>query len=367
MKTYCKTVDITDPTTIEPWVALCLKGKMKRYGFKHLSEKYDGAHGVAVEISERIKMGCLSLHPVQYFDRVDRSCGKIRRLGIESPIQQCMDYIAVHALMPMLLAKVGPHQYASIPGRGQTGGKRTLEKWVQTDRHGTKYYAKLDVRHCFESIKPAVVERLLRRDIGKNKTLLWFVMQLVQTYENGLSIGSYLSQWLCNYIMSYSYHYAAEKLFKERRGKPHRLLSHIAIYMDDVIMFGADRRDLKLAVQSFKEYLLLELGLEVKPDWHIKLTDREPPDMMGFVIRRDSTTIRAKVFIRARRTLIRAWRIMEAGRRLLLRTAQRIISYHGFFANTNSQRVAVKLHLAEICREARKIISRNAKKGLVTQ
>jgi hypothetical protein len=367
MKTYCKTVDITDPDTITPWVALCLKGKMNRKGFIKLSERYDGAHGIAVEIAERIKRRDLALRPIQYFDRMDRSCGKIRRLGIESPIQQCMDYIAVHALMPLLLAKVGPHQYASIPDRGQTGGKRTLEKWVRTDHHGTKYYVKMDVRHCFESIKPTLTARLLTRDIGKNKTLLWFVLQLVNTYEDGLSIGSYLSQWLCNYVISYAYHYASEKLFKERRGKQQRLFSRIAIYMDDIILFGADRRNLKLAAQGLKEYLLSELGLEVKPNYHIKLTDKEPPDMMGFVIRRGCTTIRAKVFIRARRTLIRAWRNRMAGKRMLVRTAQRIISYRGFFMHTDSHGVAVKLHLAEICREAKKIISRNAKKGLVTQ
>ena len=114
--------------------------------------RHGGAHGIAVEITERIKARDLALPPIHYRDRVDKSSGKLRRLGIESAMQQCMNYVAVYALMPMLKAKVGPFQCASIPERGQVYGKKVLEKWIRKDPKGTKYYDKMDVRHCFESI-----------------------------------------------------------------------------------------------------------------------------------------------------------------------------------------------------------------------
>lgn len=126
MRTYCKGIDLTDPDTIEPWVNLCITDpkKRKRPGFVRLVTKYGGAHGIAVEISARIKCRDLSLPPIQYRNRIDKSSGKLRRLGVESAMQQCMNYVAVYALMPMLKAKVGAYQCASIPGRGQIYGKK---------------------------------------------------------------------------------------------------------------------------------------------------------------------------------------------------------------------------------------------------
>lgn len=57
IKTYCKNVDITDPFVIEPWVSLCISDPKKRNrpGFKRLVDRYGDAHGIAVEITERIK------------------------------------------------------------------------------------------------------------------------------------------------------------------------------------------------------------------------------------------------------------------------------------------------------------------------
>jgi hypothetical protein len=332
-----------------------------RKGVKQLLIKYGDAHGIAVEITERIKRRDLSLPPIQYHNRIDPSSGKERRLGVESAMQQCMNYVAVYALMPMLKAKVGPFQCASIPKRGQVYGKKVLEKWIRKDPKGTKYYDKMDVRHCFKSIKCRTVRRLLERDIRKNSILIWFVTALVNTYEDGLSIGSFLSQWLCNYVMSYLYHYAAEMLYKERRGERKNLITHILMFMDDIIIFGSSKRDVKLASKAIEEYTLTQLGLQIKPNHNIKETAKEPPDMMGFVVASECTTIRARTFVRARRALIRAWDRMQNGLPILLQNARRIISYRGYFLHTNSQKVTKALHLKAVCRAARKIISKFAK------
>lgn len=368
MKTYCKKVDVTDPVTIEPWVSICITdpSKRNRPGFKRLVEKYGDAHGIAVEITDRIKRRDLDLPPIQYRNRIDKSSGKERRLGIESAMQQCMNYVAVYALMPMLKAKVGVYQCASIPERGQIYGKKALEKWIRKDRKGTKYYDKMDVRHCFESISHRTIRKLLERDIHKNPTLIWFVLALIGTYESGLSIGSFLSQWLCNYVMSYLYHYAAEMLYKTRRGKRHNLVTHILMFMDDVIIFASSRRDLEMASKSIEVYLLKHLGLQIKPNHHIKTADKEPPDMMGFVVARECTTIRARTFVKARRALIRAWRRMQTGLPIYLQNARRIVSYKGYFVHTNSLKIAFDLHLKEVFKAATNVISYNAKKGQVT-
>lgn len=168
MKTYCKNIDLTDPKVILPWVLDCLQGdgkrkaKWKRRDFQHLMAHYcqhsvqeiraavkehdmnvllEAAQGLAEETAARIQRRELDLRPIRYFKRVDVSSRKEREISNESPMQQVFDFIAISALMPMLRAKILPHQYASIRGRGQAAGKRRLERWVRRDKN-CRYYVK---------------------------------------------------------------------------------------------------------------------------------------------------------------------------------------------------------------------------------
>lgn len=212
-----------------------------------------------------------------------------------------------------------------------------------------------------EYIAGLTTAKLVGRDIRKNPTLIWFVLALIGTYEEGLSIGSFLSQWLCNYVISYAYHFAAERLYKTRRGKRQNLVTHILVFMDDIIIFAASKHNAKAVGKSLEEYMFTQLGLHIKPNHNIKQTAKEPPDMMGYVVSKECTTIRARTFVRARRAILRAWRRMVAGLPIYLQNARRIVSYRGYFKHTNSRNIAKALHLKEVHRAARKVISKFAK------
>jgi RNA-directed DNA polymerase len=389
MKTYCKNIDPTDPAQIKPFVELCLAGKYGRRDFQAFLAEYcdltleqiaAAARGgdlaalepavwaIASDVAGRIKRHTLGLAPIRYFYRRDKSNNKLRLIGCESPLHQVMDYVAVYCLMPLFEAKIGRYQCASIPGRGQIYGKRAIERFVRRDNKGTKskYFAKLDVRHCYESLTKRAVMRRLERDIHKNKPLLWFVGALLDMFKHGFSIGSFLSQYLCNYMLSYAYHYATEQLFKLRRHRDGtssrvRLTTFVLFYMDDMLLTGSSRKDLKTAVKRLCEYLR-GMGLEIKSVWHIKELAREPIDMMGYVIRRDRTTIRARIFLRARRQFMRAWRWVSAGGYITIETARRLVSYRGYFRHSNSTRAEATLHIVEVSRVARAVISRATKK-----
>lgn len=80
--------------------------------------------------------------------------------------------------------------------------------------------------------------RLLRKDVGKNKVLLWFVAALMENYPGGhLCIGSYLSTWLFNYVMSYVLRYILS-LEQCRRGKSDRYVKALVCYADDTSIYG---------------------------------------------------------------------------------------------------------------------------------
>lgn len=393
MKTYCKNIDITDPEQIEPFVALCFAGKTGRRNFQRLAMRYsdltqgqideavrkhdNGAFapaikGVAVEIAARICRRSLDLLPIRYYERADESNGKIRLIGVESTLQQCMDYVAVWALMPLFRAKIGRYQCASIPGRGQVDGKRAIERFIRRkDPHGTKskYFVKMDVRHCYQNLTRRAVMRRLRRDVHKNPVLLWFVDALLSTFQHGFSIGSFLSQFLCNYMLSYAYHFATEQLYKIRKRRTGRaarvrLVGFVLFYMDDILFIGAAFKDVKKAARLFCAYLRDELGLEIKPIWHVKALAKEPIDIMGFVIRRDRTTVRARIFVRARRQFLRAWAYLETGGYITIKAARRIISYRGYFSHTDSVGISAKLHIVEVSRAASNVISAAARAEL---
>ncbi len=94
--------------------------------------------------------------------------------------------------------------------------------------------------------------RLLRKQV-KNEDLLYLVEMLLRSYRQGLSIGSYLSQWLCNYYLSFAYHYAEQELAKVRKSgkgqaKRVRLIYAVIFYMDDILILGSRKADVRKAM-----------------------------------------------------------------------------------------------------------------------
>lgn len=388
MKTYCKNIDLTDPKVILPWVLDCLQGdgkrkaKWKRRDFQHLMAHYcqhsvqeiraavkehdmnvllEAAQGLAEEAAARIRRKELDLRPIRYFKRIDVSSRKEREISNESPMQQVFDFIAISAMMPMLRAKILPHQYASIRGRGQSAGRRRLERWIRRDKK-CRYYVKGDIRKCFPSIKRPVVMRLLLRDIRKNQTLLWLVDTLLATYKDGLIIGTLLSQWLCNYVLSYMYRAIAD-FAKTRRGVRVRLVRRLLFYMDDFILLGSRAADLAKAVRQAIRYAADQLGLLVHDDWFVQDVSAAPIDMMGYRVGHKRTTIRGRIFLRARKQYLKAERWLRKHRFLRFVRAKKITCYYGYFKDSDSDRVCKKLKVHKVFAAACNCVSYFDKKS----
>ena len=390
MKTYCRNIDPSDVKTIEPFVWGCIRPKLKRKDYSDFVSRYcsltdreireNARHGyglypdmkravrnISLDISLRIRQKDLHLDPIRYSTRTDGLSKKTRVIGVESVMQQIMEHVAVGCMKELWDAKYEYHQYASIKGRGQLKGVKAIQKWTKKGK--TKYFVKLDVRKCFQSLKREMAMRWLRRDIGKNALLLWFVDALLQMHGDGLVIGSLLSQFLCNYFLSYAYRYVMS-LCKERRGKRMKLVSCALFYMDDILLTGVDRRNLVMAVRKMIKFMLKEFGLTVKPDWHVRKHTDCGIDMMGYVVTaKGRIKIRPRVFIRARRAFVRSAR---GDNRLKMQT--RVSAYYGFFKaarihhfETVKEKGAEKgtvIQILEIQKKASSIISNEARRNL---
>lgn len=376
MKRLCKDVDITDRGLISRAVYACLKNKYKRndvtryfsqvsgltenqircihrrYGRKSL---YPIVEIIISDLREEIINESLSFPSIWYRDKIDGSSGKIRRIGIQNIKQQLYDYIAVEGLKP-LLKRIGEYQYASIPGRGTTKGKQVISRWIK-DRN-TRYFVKLDVKKCFESIDHDLLMRFMEKHI-KNEKLIWLIRALIDSFEKGLSIGSYLSQYLCNLYMSVLYHYIMEELHKTRRGKRINLIRHCLIYMDDILLIGSRKRDMEMAAKKIIQKAD-EMGLTIKDNWQVRSIDETPIDMMGFKIYRTHTEIRGRIFLRVRRSFRRARNA------LTIRVAKKCLSYYGYLKYTNSRKIERKWKVKPILKKCKGVIRRNESKIFTT-
>lgn len=375
MKRLCKDVDITDRGLISKAVYACLNKKYKRNDVvKYLSQvssikqeyirciyyrygksaMYPFTEIAISEIQAEIIGGNMSFPQIWYKEKIDGSSGKVRRIGIQNIKQQLYDYIAVEALKPVL-KRIGEYQYASIKGRGTTKGKEVISRWIRN--RDMRYFVKLDVRKCFESIDHGKMMEFLRRRV-KNEPLLHLIETMLGSFERGLSIGSYLSQYLCNLYMSILYHEIKENMCRTRKGKRGNkrvnLVRHCLIYMDDILLIGPRKRDLekaaKLTVRKASE-----MGLEIKPNYQVGQIDGNCIDMLGFKIYRTHTEIRGRTFLRVRRSFRRARKRLTEG------VARKCLSYYGYLKHTNSRRFQRKWKVRRTIKKCKGVMRNESK------
>lgn len=353
MKTYCKTVDITSDEHLHFAYGEFCRG---RQGKRKFEDFFGRPVGDTVEEARAMIEGrdLSGLRPIAYFDRHEPISGKDRVIGSECAMHQYLDYIAVTALKDLFDAKIGYHQCASIKGKGQRHAVKYLKRWVRSGR--SKVYAKLDIRKYYNSIDRTVVMDMLRRDV-KNANLLWLVEELVSMHDVGLNIGSYLSQYLANYYLSGAYRLLCDAK-KERKSKRTgevadiKLIDHAITYMDDWVIIGHDKRDLKMAVRRLERYLREVLHVEIKP-WKVCHIDVEPIDMVGYVFRRTWTAVRSGIFLRARR----AFRAAKHALILMPHIAARCIAYWGYLKTACTRHFRKRNGIKKLVNDCKDVMS----------
>lgn len=301
----------------------------------------------------------IQLSPIMYEERYDTSAKKMRNIGIASMKQQCYDYIAVNACKKMFLAKIGHYQCASLSEKGQIFGKNAIETWIRTNPKQCKWVFKCDIKKFYPSVNHDIIKKYLRRDI-KNDRVLYLLYTLIDTYDEGLCIGSYLSQFLANYFLSYPYHYVSEMLYTTRRENRINLVNHVLFYMDDILLLGSSKKNVKKASKMLEEYLN-NMDLTLKPSYQLFPLDSRPIDMMGYKIYTYKTTIRKRIFDRANKVYLKAKR---NNFELTLEDAYKVVSYHGYFKHSWSKKYFKKVKLKKTLKNAKEVISNASKSNI---
>lgn len=120
------------------------------------------------------------------------------------------------------------------------------------------WFLKLDIRKYFDSIDHKILQGLLSRRF-KDRVVLELLGQILNTYQTkdgkGLPIGNLVSQHLANFYLSFFDHWIKE----ERR------IRYYLRYMDDFLLLGNDKQDLKDELQHIHTFLKEKLALSLKP------------------------------------------------------------------------------------------------------
>lgn len=260
--------------------------------------------------------------------------------------------------------KLGYYQCGAVKRKGNEFGANAIYGWLK-DKN-IRWAWQSDVRHYYENINKSVLRRMLNRDV-KNERLLHLTFYLIDTFKYGLSIGSYLSQFLANYYLSKAYIFASEqcKIRHKKDGTAKRiaLVKHVLFQMDDIVFFGSNKKDMEMTVKRFEKYISEKLNLELKESAHYIDLRTGYVDILGRKISRKNLTVRSSTFLKTRRTYKKAYFYVCHGKEIPLKLARTCVSRYGAIKHTHSKRFQRIHHVTKVNIMAKRTISRRAKRA----
>lgn len=172
--------------------------------------------------------------------------------------EQIIHHAVVQAIRPGIETGLYDFVLGSIPGRGQHMGAKRITKWICKDIPNTKYVLKMDIHHFFESIDHVVLKTWLKKKF-RDEFILELLYLIIDANEKGLPLGFYTSQWFANFLLQPLDHYVKEKLH----------VKYMTRYMDDIVCFGRNKKELHKVRLAISEYLEKELHLKLKGNWQV--------------------------------------------------------------------------------------------------
>lgn len=311
------------------------KGKTKRREIQQIDANLDAEVAKMREMIRNTRPGEvehpeLAYRPHKRTPKLIKEHGKERRIYMPEIHEQWLHHIIVLILEPIIVATAYPYSCGSFPKRGAHYGKKKIKSWM-SDIKGTKYYAKLDIRHFYENIRIDVLMRELSIRI-KDSWFLYVIELCLKGFKKGIPLGFYISQWLANYILE-----PLDKFITKTFQKYER-------YMDDMVIFSGNKKKLHEVIVEIAKMLGRRFRLKLKNNYQVVRFIYERPgkkigrplDFMGFLFFRDRITIRKKIMLSATRMATYLAKRKEQGKKWYLRKVESMVSYVDWFTCTDT-------------------------------
>lgn len=329
MKTF-KNIDakLYEPEGLKQDFRKTVKGKGNNAQVKSVMQNLDKHTEI---LSEKLRNNSFTNANHQCMKINESSCKKTR--NIQKPIflyEQPAHHSIIRAAMPVFMTGMYDLSCASIPGRGPHYAKRFILRWINKDPANCKYILKFDIYHFFENIPHRRLKKALKKKI-RDKEFLRKMFSIIDSCEKGLPIGYYTSQWFANFYLTPLDHYIKERIH----------IKYMVRYMDDVVCFGRNKKELHRAQREIEKYLKEELGLKMKSNWQVfrfEYIDKNGKrrgrmlDFLGFQFHRTHTGIRKSIL---NRTMRKVNKIKKKGK-VTWKDAASIMSRMGYIKHTDT-------------------------------
>ena len=307
------------------------KGKRDRRRVRNILSDIDTYipyfQGFAIRYKHRHKP------PKTIFDGIRQ---KKRQIIVPSFDEQVLHHMVVNVLEPIIKHGMYEHVHGSIPKRGPIHGKKQIEKWMRRDKKNCRYCLKMDIRHFFGSIPHHLLLKYIRRYI-RDQQFLRLLEEIITTTDIGLPLGFHTSHWLANWYLQGLDHYIKEDL---------RAVYYMR-YMDDMIVFGPNKRKLHKMRRSIGIYLRDILGLELKDNYQVfnlEYVDKHGNikgrdlDYMGFRFRHNRVVMRRSIMLR----MCRKARRINKKEKPTIHDCKQMMSALSWLKNTDSYGMYLK-------------------------
>lgn len=239
--------------------------------------------------------------------------------------------LMVMALEPTILRGMNYWCCASVPNRGGKHAMRRCKRVIHHDKKGSRYVCKMDVHHFYHSIDRRRLIWMLAHKV-KDKKFLKLTWDIIQTCEQGLAIGFFICQWLANFYLE-----SLDRYITTLDG-----VKHTVRYMDDIVLFGSNKKKLHRARKAIAAYLENRLRLQMKGNWQVFPLKARALDFVGYRFYRSHTTMRRRNFLRFARQCRKVRKRILRHQHIPFKTASGLLSRIGQLKHCNSAAVRRK-------------------------
>ena len=240
---------IADPENLREAFLKAIRGKRGKTDCRAFQERL--GENLTL-LREELLAGSVRVGDYHLFQILDP---KERTICAASFRQRVLHHAVMAVCEPALERAAVFDSYACRKGKGRLAAVERASGYAR--RHD--WFLKMDVRKYFASIDHRVLEGLLARRY-KDRAVLALFGKIIRSYETapgrGLPIGNLTSQHFANYYLA-----PLDRFIKEQLGR-----GAYVRYMDDFVVWGGGREELKVVRDRVREFLAVELKLELKAE-----------------------------------------------------------------------------------------------------
>lgn len=250
-----------------------------------------------------------------------RKCGEKYREIYKLPYYP--DRIVHHAILQVIgglwTKSLIADSYACVKGRGIHKAAEKIKQILRED--DDLYCLKLDIHKFYPSVHHDILKLIIRKKIKCARTLS-LLDGIIDSTEDGIPIGNYLSQHLANIYLSPFDHWIKEI----------KRIKYYFRYSDDLVFLHPDKNILHALRVEAQEYLQTHLGLRINANWQVSPIKDRGLDFLGYKFYPGYTLVRKSIAKRFKAQI----KNIKAGKMRGYRAISSVMSYYGWLKHANA-------------------------------